>query len=313
MYNAVSFSDDDSLWVLYPSESHKKLTLRDSEPAHSAALAHVALDGKVLGICGVNLSSWLDAQLFVDMDGNPIVQSGANFQSFDGTCTPRASVSLTGENLLRTHLSVDRRLLYVITSGRTLVAIQASTLKILFRQTFPASTRAGEISVAQNVAAYAFSKPGPGGCETQSVMRRTLSSTTDSPWAQLSCSEFVAFTDDLLLVKRRFLHNELLSLIDQKGGIVGSVTTENGSFVDTPSFYLQSFSRPEVNRIAERLFTRKVKAGASERLHVFDLPSKKSVLQISVCANRIFSFALSHNGHDLGVVCGATMDVYRVP
>jgi hypothetical protein len=302
LYRAIDFATDNSFWVLYPHETGPKLTPRDSEPIHGAALAHVGTDGKILVVCQVSLPTWEDAQLFVERSGEPIVQAGTKFQSFDSSCAPKASVSLTGENLMRTILSTDRDLLYVITNRNVVIAIKAGTLEILSRRPFPPGPRDGEISFAQNVAAFDIPKWAPG-CWKDPIVRRTLSNSADHPWVQLDCSEFALFSDSLLLAKRRGTNNEVLSLINEDGSVRSSIATENRWFVDTPFFNHATFSSPDARRVAEYLFKESSfwdRSGPMNSIAVFDFSTRNAVLKLPIDDHpKVFSFALSPSGRFL--------------
>jgi len=311
LYNALGFGSDDSLWVLYPREEEKELIPKGSEPSHEAALAHLSAHGDIILVCPVTLSDWFHAQIFVPRSGLPIVQSGSLLQSIGGNCAIKAAVSLNKDHPFRTSLSTDGDMLNVVTTEKVIIGIDTSTLQIVYRHTLPASVRAGEVSVAETIAAFSLPGTSHGACESQDVVRRRLSDSTDASWAKLECSEFVAFSDQLLLAKKRLGHEEMLSLLDERGLTVASISTESGWYIDTPSFYLRRLSTSASRRVAEALFNKEPQTSLIE---IFDLSEKKAIMGIHVSdPPHIFSFSLSSSGRLLGIMSGPMVDIYSVP
>ena len=201
--------------------------------------------------------------------------------------------------------------------------IEASSLRIVRRTSLSTGVRSGEFSIAEKFAVFSVSGVSQsGGCEAESVIRWNTLNLTGTPWTQLECSEFVALTDNLLLTKKRLAHNEVFSIVDERGSTVSSFATGSGWFVNTPSFYLRKFSAPTCNRIAESLFTKESGDGlfrhssgeSPTSIGVFDLSTKQMVLDIHINDQPpIFSFSLSPSGHFLGIMSGAVVNIYAVP
>jgi len=314
----VDFSDDDSLWVAFPTESAKALQSRSEPSEYTGKVLHIASSGEVVGECNTIALQWNFLRLFAKRTDGFTLATADKLISYDAHCKQR-SIYPTDD---RTEVSPspNRALIYTKTRDNHVHVLDGDSLEVTRELDLPESVHRNQVLFGDRLIMYPVTIP-TRSCWQSLFSRVEIGSGQTAPWVTIECASFNLLGDDHIVYSKRGGDGplQITGGTDGEGAeynpshdahidlsVLGSVPVASSSSLQVVEELIEAKGRHPSLDVSGKFVGRDIV--------LLDMHTGTALLTIKVPMDSLtYSYALSRDGKKFAVLLNSQLTVYQVP
>ncbi len=313
--STIDFTDDGSLYVVFPSSSSQPLQTRSST-GYVGKVLHIGPDGTVVQECDTPSLSWNFVKLFALRSGGFTLKADETLISYDNQCKQRGTYPIDGRTEVRP--SPDRASIYTRTRDNLVRVLGGENFTRVREFSLPENVGRSPTLFGDHVVAYPVTIPTKS-CRQSQIFRVDVSTGQTSPWQTIDCARFNLLGDDHLV----YSNSGGDAPLQIAGSPDGATYTPPHDFhIDLGVLDGQSVASSASLRVAEELIETKGRHPSLDMSGKFvgrsivllDMHTGTTLLTVKVPMDSLtYSYALSRDGKKFAVVLNSELTVYSLP
>lgn len=183
----IDFTDDDTLWVAFPTETSKPLQSRDVPSEYVGKVLHIAPSGEVVGECNIAALQWNFLSLYAHRADGFTLDTANKIVSYDAHCKLQ-SIYPTDD---RTGISPspNRALIYTRTLDNHIHVLNGDGLAVIRELDLPESVHRKKALFGDRLVVYPVTIP-TRSCFQSQFSRVEIANGQTTPWVNIDCARF---------------------------------------------------------------------------------------------------------------------------
>lgn len=314
----IDFADDDSLWMVFPSEFSKVLQSRDTPAEYSGEVLHIAPSGEVLGECNTSSSAWNRVKIFSHRSDGFTLHMAHKLIAFDAHCREQSSYPITSK--IDVLPSPNRALIYVLEKANHVTVLNDDGLKKVKEFDLPAKASGTQVLFGDRWAIFPVDIPTKG-CWQSQFSRMAIDTGLIIPWVTIECASFNLLGNDHIVYSNRG-GDGALRITGGAGDIGAEYKPPHDAHIDPSVLGSVPVASPASLRIVEELIKTKGRHPSLDMSGKFvgrdivllDMHTGTALLTVKVPMDSLaYAYALSRDGKKFAVLLNSQLTVYKVP
>lgn len=314
----IDFADDDSLWMVFPTDSSKELQSRDAPSEYAGKVLHIGPGGEVLGECSTSTSSWSHVKLVAHPSKGFTLHRAHDLAAFDGQCKEQSSYPITAK--MNISSAPNRTAIYIRDRTNHVTVLSGNDLAKLKEFDLPADAAGAQVLFGNRWLMYPITTQTKG-CWHSQFTRMEIATGQTAPWVSIDCARFNLLGDDHIVYSNTGGDAPLRII----GGIDGTEAAYNpphAAHIDLSVLDGSPVESPASLRIVEELIETKGRHPSLDMSGKFvgrsivllNMRTGTTLLTVKVPMDSLtYAYALSRDGKKFAVLLNSQLTVYRVP
>lgn len=316
--HTIDFADDDSLWMVFPTDASKGLQPRDASSEYGGKVLHIAPSGEVLAECNTSTSAWSHERVVAHRSDGFTLHRVHDLASFDAQCKEQATYPITAK--MNVSSSPDRTAIYIRDKTNYVIVLSGNDLTKLKEFDLPATSAGNQVLFGDRWLMYPVATQTKG-CWRSQFTRMEIASGQIVPWVTIDCARFTLLGDDHIVYSN--------TGGDAPLRIIGGADGSGAAYNPPHDFHLDlsvldglPVESSASLRIVEELIESKGRHPSLDMSGKFvgrdivllDMHTGIALLTVKVPMDSLtYAYALSRDGKKFAVLLNSKLTVYQVP
>jgi hypothetical protein len=316
--NSIDFSDDDSLWVAFPTEASNALQTRDTPSEYRGKVLHIEPDGRVAAVCDLAAQQWGYLRLFAQRSDGYSLETPDKLSAYDTRCKQRSTYPTDGRTQVSP--SPNRAIIYTRTRDNHVRVLNAENLAVMKELDLPESVHRDQVLFGDRLIVCPATIQTRSCWQTQ-FSRLDIATVESHPWVTIDCARYGLLGDDHIVYSNTG-GDAPLKITEGPDDPGVAYNPPHNTHIDLAVLDGSTVGPPDSLRIVEELIETRGRHPSLDMSGKFvgrdivllDMRTGTSLLTVKVPMDSLtYAYSLSRDGKKLAVLLNSHLTVYQVP